>query len=74
VDRIEAVADRRALLLTDEERAMGVCDVPVTAGRPPVANCSWAVVTKLATSSNQRWTGVSGSEFMGGYCRRAPAT
>jgi hypothetical protein len=67
------MADRRALLLADEERVMGVRDVPVTAGRPPAANCRWAVVTKLATSSNQRWIGVSGSEFTGGCRRRAPA-
>jgi hypothetical protein len=73
VDCLEAVADRRALFLADEERVMGVRDVPVTTGRPPAASSRWAVVTKLATSSNQRWTGVSGSEFTGECHRRALA-
>nr|BAD22189.1 hypothetical protein [Oryza sativa Japonica Group] len=43
------MADQQALLLADEERVMGVCNVPVTAGRPPAANCRWAVVTKTST-------------------------
>jgi hypothetical protein len=54
VDRLEIVADRRALLLADEERVTEVRDVPVAVDRPPVANYRWAAVTKLATSSSQR--------------------
>jgi hypothetical protein len=54
MDRLEIMADRRALLLADEERVTEVHDVPAAVDRPPVANCRWAAVTKLATSSSQR--------------------
>jgi hypothetical protein len=38
VDRLDVKADRRALLCADEERVVGVREVPVVAGRPSAAS------------------------------------
>src|SRR5512137_1901335 len=55
-----AAAARRALRLDDTEPVVAALEVLVAEERPPEPRRCRAVMTKLATSSSQRWAGDSG--------------
>ncbi|XP_066166996.1 uncharacterized protein [Oryza sativa Japonica Group] len=65
-ERRVTAAARRALRLDDTEPAVATPVALVAEDRQPAPRRCCAVMTKLATSSSQRWVGVSGSGMTGG--------